>query len=167
MELSTMTKLTAQDVMTRAVITVSPDNPVEAAAERMVRHRITGLPVLDEGGAVVGMVSDFDVIGKQGRLVRDIMTTQVISVSPDTDLDEIGNILTGKHIRRLPVVQAGTLVGVVSRGDVIKRIAQRWTCAVCGAVERGPLAPASCPSCAADGSQFTLVDEPPMMYRDM
>lgn len=162
-----MTNLTAQDVMTRAVITVSPDSHVEEAAERMVRHRITGLPVLDDGGAVVGMISDFDVIGKRGPLVRDIMTTQVISVSPDTDLDEIGNILTGKHIRRLPVVLAGKLVGVVSRGDVIKRIVQRWTCGVCGSVERGPMAPSECPSCAAGGSQFTLVDEPPMMYRDM
>jgi CBS domain-containing protein len=161
-----MPKLTAQDVMTRTVITISPNSPVEDAAEQMVRYRITGLPVLDESGSVVGMSSDFDVIGKHGRVVGDIMTTQVISVSPDTYLDEIGNILTGQHIRRLPVVLAGKLVGVVSRGDVIKRIAQRWTCGVCGALERGPLAPAQCSSCSADGN-FTLVDEPPIMYRDM
>src|SRR6185437_6196388 len=108
-----------------------------------------------------------DVIGKRGRVVGDIMTTQVISVSPDTDLDEIGNILTGQRIRRLPVVSAGKLVGVVSRGDVVKRIAQRWTCGVCGALERGPLAPPQCSSCSAAGDNFMLVDEPPMMYRDM
>jgi CBS domain-containing protein len=162
-----MTKLTAQDVMTQTVITISPNSHVEDAADRMTHHRITGLPVLDEGGSVVGMISDFDVIGKHGRVVSDIMTTQVISVSPDTDLDEIGHILTGQRIRRLPVVLAGKLVGVVSRGDVVKRIAQRWTCGVCGALERGPLAPSRCSSCSADGSNFTLVDEPPMMYRDM
>jgi CBS domain-containing protein len=162
-----MTKLTAQDVMTQAVITVSPNSRVEDAAEQMARHNITGLPVLDESGSVVGIISDFDVIGKHGCVVGDIMTTQVISVSPDTDLDEIGHILTGQHIRRLPVVLAGKLVGVISRGDVIEQIAQRWTCGVCGALERGPLAPAQCPSCAAEGSNFTLVDEPPMMYRDM
>jgi CBS domain-containing protein len=162
-----MTKLTAQDVMTQTVITISPNSHVEDAADRMAHHRITGLPVLDESGSVVGMISDFDVIGKHGRVVGDIMTTQVISVSPDTDLDEIGNILTGQRIRRLPVVLAGKLVGVVSRGDVIKRIAQRWTCGVCGALERGPLAPTQCSSCSADGNNFMLVDEPPMMYRDM
>ncbi len=162
-----MIKLTAQDVMTQTVITVSPNSQVEDAAEQMARNSITGLPVLDESGSVVGMISDFDVIGKHGRVVGDIMTTQVISVSPDTDLDEIGHILTGQRVRRLPVVLAGKLVGVVSRGDVIKRIAQRWTCGVCGALERGPLAPAQCPSCSAEGDRFTLVDDPPMMYRDM
>src|SRR5579872_875696 len=121
-------KLTAQDVMTFPVITVTPETRVEDAAVLLARHRITGLPVLDPGGAVVGMISDFDLIGKQGRLVRDIMSTEVISVSPNTDLDEIGHILTGRHIRRLPVVHAGTLVGVVSRGDLVRRIAQRWIC---------------------------------------
>jgi CBS domain-containing protein len=160
-------KLTAHDVMTRKVITVSPETRVEDAAALMAEHRITGLPVLDDHGSVIGMISDFDVIGKPGRIVRDIMTTQVISVSPDTDLDEIGHILTGKHIRRLPVVQASTLVGIVSRGDLIKRIAQRWTCSVCGSLERGPTAPARCPNCGAGSEAFTLVDEPPMMYRDM
>jgi CBS-domain-containing membrane protein len=153
--------------MTRHVITVSPDTRVEDAATQLARHRITGLPVLDGAGSVIGMISDFDVIGKQGRLVSDIMTTQVISVSPDTDVDEIGHILTGRHIRRLPVVQAGKLVGVVSRGDLIKRIAQRWTCIVCGALEYGPTAPDNCAGCGADSDKFSLVDEPPMMYRDM
>ncbi|MDB5059437.1 MAG: domain containing rane protein [Chloroflexi bacterium] len=160
-------KLTAQDVMTRHVITVSPDTKVEDAATQLARHRITGLPVLDAAGSVIGMISDFDVIGKQGRLVSDIMTTQVISVSPDTDLDEIGHILTGKHIRRIPVVHAGKLVGVVSRGDLIQRIAQRWTCTVCGALDHGSIAPDHCAGCGADSSKFSLVDEPPMMYRDM
>jgi CBS domain-containing protein len=160
-------KLTAQDVMTRHVITVSADTQVEDAAAQLARHRITGLPVLDTSGSVIGMISDFDVIGKRGRLVNDIMTTQVISVSPDTDLEEIGHILTGKHIRRLPVVHAGKLVGVVSRGDLIKRIAQRWTCTVCGAQTNGPTAPTQCGGCGADSAGFSLVDEPPMMYRDM
>ena len=63
-------KLTAQDVMTRHVITVSADTQVEDAAAQLARHRITGLPVLDTSGSVIGMISDFDVIGKQGRLVK-------------------------------------------------------------------------------------------------
>ena len=160
-------KLTAEDVMSREVIVVRPETPVEEAARQMTRHRITGMPVLDDGGSVVGMVSDFDVIGKKGRTVQEIMTTQVISVSPNTDMDEIGRILTSQHIRRLPVVHAGTLVGIVTRGDVIKRIIQRWICGVCGASEHGKEPPDHCSSCGADASAFTLVDEPPMMYRDM
>lgn len=160
-------KLTAQDVMTRMVITVSPETRVEDAAAKLAQHRITGLPVLNESGSVVGMISDFDLIGKRGRVVSDIMTTQVISISPDTDLGEVGHILTDRHIRRLPVVQAGHLVGIVSRGDLIKRIAQRWVCSVCGTIERGPAPPEHCPSCGAEAGAFRLEDEPPMMYRDM
>ena len=160
-------KLTAQDVMTHEVQTVSPETLVEDAAALMARRRITGLPVVDAAGSVVGMVSDFDVIGKRGRVVSDIMTTEVISVSPDTDMEQIGHILTGRHVRRLPVVEAGRLVGIVSRGDLIRRIAQRWVCSVCGAVERGADRPDRCTSCGAEGSRITLEDVPPMMYRDM
>jgi CBS domain-containing protein len=160
---------TAQDVMTRTVITASPEMPIEEAAALLARHRITGLPVLDEHGSVIGMISDFDLIGRheRGRAVGDIMTRQVISVSPDTDLAEIGHILTAKHIRRLPVVQGNMLVGVVSRGDLIRRIAQRWICNACGSEEFGPSQPERCPSCGADSSSFYQVDAPPMMYRDM
>jgi CBS domain-containing protein len=162
-------KQTAQDVMTRTVITASPGMSVEEAASLLARHRITGLPVLDEQGSVIGMISDFDLIGKhgQGRVVADIMTRQVISVSPDTDLSEIGHILTAKHIRRLPVVQGNLLVGLVSRGDLIRRIAQRWICNACGAEEFGPDQPERCASCGADRDSLYQVDAPPMMYRDM
>jgi CBS-domain-containing membrane protein len=158
-------KLTAKDIMTADVVTVSPETRVEQAAAELVRHRITGLPVLDASGNVVGMIGDIDVIGKSGRNVDDIMSTQVITISPDTELDEISYIL--KHLHRLPVVQAGKLVGVVSRSDLLKRIAQRWTCAVCGAQDYGAAAPDHCPECGAPAQQFNLVEEPPMMYRDM
>jgi CBS domain-containing protein len=162
-----MITLTAQDVMTRTVITVSPETRVEDAAGLMAKHRITGLPVLDETGAVVGMISDFDVIGKRGRVVGDIMTTQLVSVSPDTDLDEIGHILSSRHIRRLPVVQAARLVGIITRGDLIKRIAQRWMCNACGFSMHGPRPPAHCENCGADARSLSLEEEPPMMYKDM
>jgi CBS domain-containing protein len=159
-------KLTAHDVMSTEVITVSAETRVEEAAAYLAGYRITGLPVVDEHGAVVGLVNDFDLIGKHGPKVGDIMTTQVISVSPDTDLEELGHILTSRHIRRLPVVHAGHLVGIVTRGDLIRRIAQRWVCGMCGAFERGPRPPDHCTSCEAPADKFTLEDEPPMMYRD-
>jgi len=158
-------KLTAQDVMTTDVITVSPDTRVDEAAAELVQHCISGLPVLDASGNVVGIISDIDVIGKEGRSAGEIMTRQVVTVSPDTGLDEVGYLL--KRFRLLPVVQAGRLAGLVSRTDLLKRIAQRWTCVVCGAQQYGAVAPERCTECGAAGKNFSLEDEPPMMYRDM
>jgi CBS-domain-containing membrane protein len=151
--------------MSHEVVTVSPDTRVEDAAAELLRHRITCVPVLDASGNIIGMISDFDVIGKQGQNVVDIMTSQVVTVSPTIDLDEVSHIL--KLVPRLPVVEAGKLVGLVSRSDLLKRIAKRWTCTVCGVQEFGAKAPDHCTECGASATKFSLVDEPPMMYRDM
>jgi CBS-domain-containing membrane protein len=93
--------LTVGDVMTHNVITVSPQTPVTEAAERLAANRITGMPVVDEHGNLVGVISEFDIIGKSGRTVGEIMTRGVISVSPQTPLEEAAHILTGARIRRL------------------------------------------------------------------
>lgn len=157
--------LTAQDVMTPDVITVVPETPVEGAAAELVRHHLTCLPVIAADGSIVGTVSDSDMIGKQGRSVGDIMSTPVITVSPDFDLEEVGYIL--RRVHRVLVVRAGKLVGLISRTDLLKRIAQRWTCAVCGAQQYGANPPEHCTECNAQSEKFSLVEEPPMMYRDM
>jgi len=157
--------LIAQDVMTPDVVTVTPETSIEAAAAELVRHHITCLPVLTADGGIVGTISDSDMIGKQGRTVGDIMSTQLITVSPDNDLGEVGYIL--KRVNRVLVVRAGKLVGLVSRSDLLKRIAQRWTCTVCGAQQYGANPPDHCTECNAQGGKFSLVEEPPMMYRDM
>ena len=91
--------LTVGDVMTHNVITVSPQMPVAEAAELLAAHRITGMPVVDERRTLVGVVSDFDIIGKSGRTVGEIMTRGVISVSPQTPLEEAAHILTGARIQ--------------------------------------------------------------------
>jgi len=157
--------LTAQDVMTPEVVTVAPETTVEAAAAELVRHHFTSLPVVIADGSIVGTVSDSDMIDKQGRTVGDIMNIQVITVSPLNDLDEVSYILKRAH--RVLVVQAGKLVGLVTRTDLLKRIAQRWTCVVCGAQQYGANPPDHCSECNAQGEKFRLVEEPPMMYRDM
>jgi CBS domain-containing protein len=156
---------TAQDIMTSEVITVAPEARVEQAAAALLQYRVTCLPVVDAGGNVVGMVNDHDVIGAEGHTAQEIMTTQVITVSPDTSLEEVSHIL--KHLYRVPVVQAGRLVGLVSRTDLLKCIAQRWTCSVCGALVFDHAAPRLCTECGASSDAFGLMDEPPMMYRDM
>src|ERR671931_408250 len=114
--------LTVGDVMTHNVITVSPQTPVTEAAERLAANRITGMPVVDEHGSLVGVVSEFDIIGKSGRTVGEIMTRGVISVSPQTPLEEAAHILTGARIRRLPVLDGAQLVGIISRADIVARI---------------------------------------------
>ena len=152
--------LTVGDVMTHNVITVSPQTPVTEAAERLAANRITGMPVVDEHGSLVGVVSEFDIIGKSGRTVGEIMTRGVISVSPQTPLEEAAHILTGARIRRLPVLDGAQLVGIISRADIVRRIASRWTCSVCGSFERGPQPPARCHTCGATTPEFTLEREP-------
>src|SRR2546430_10011469 len=152
--------LTVGDVMTHNVITVSPQMPVAEAAELLAAHRITGMPVVDERRTLVGVVSDFDIIGKSGRTVGEIMTRGVISVSPQTPLEEAAHILTGARIRRLPVLEGTHLVGIVSRADIIRRMPTRWTCSVCGSFERGPQPPARCHACGATTREFTLEREP-------
>lgn len=151
--------------MTPEVITVAPETSVEAAAAELVRRHLACLPVIAADGNIVGTVSDADMIGKQGRSVGDIMSTQMITVSPDYDLEDVGYIL--KRMHRVLVVRAGKLVGLVTRTDLLKRIAQRWTCTVCGAQQYGANPPDHCTECNAQGEKFSLVDEPPMMYRDM
>jgi len=112
----------ARDLMKSEVITVPPDLSVQAAAELLAFHRISGLPVLD-AGRLVGVVTEADVIGKQGGTVAEIMTRDVLSVAEDTPARDLANLLTRRGIRRAPVLRAGQIVGIVSRGDVVRWVA--------------------------------------------
>lgn len=152
--------LTVGDVMTHHVTTVTPEMDISEAAEKLTANRITGMPVLDQTGHLVGLVSEFDIIAKSGRTVAEIMTRSVISVTPHTALEEATHILTGERIRRLPVMEGGRLVGIISRSDIVRRIATRWTCSVCGSFERGPQPPERCHTCGAAVHDFVLQREP-------
>jgi CBS domain-containing protein len=112
----------ARDLMKTEVVTVPPDLPVQAAAELLAFHRISGLPVLD-AGRLVGVVTEADIIGKQGGTVAEIMTRDVLSVAEDAPARDLANLLTQRGIRRAPVLRAGQLVGIVSRGDVVRWVA--------------------------------------------
>jgi hypothetical protein len=120
-----------RDLMKTEVVTVPPGLPVQAAAELLAFHRISGLPVLDEG-RLVGVVTEADVIGKRGGTVAEIMTGDPVTVTEDTPARDLANLLTRRGIRRVPVVRAGELVGIVSRGDVV-----RWVAAHGGATASG------------------------------
>jgi len=142
----------AQDVMTTKVVTARPDTSVRDLAKLMVENRISGLPVVDEGGRLVGMVTDgdlyrrpeidsekrrghwleiFGIKGTQasdyveahGRVARDVMTTNVIAVAPGATLRQIAELFETKHIRRVPVVVKDAVVGIVSRANLVQVLA--------------------------------------------
>jgi CBS domain-containing protein len=113
----------ARDVMTPNPITVRPDQTVREAADLLAYHHISGLPVLDAAGALVGVVSEADIIAKQGQTVGDIMTRNVITVPADARVEEVAAIMAGERIKRVPVLQEGRLVGIISRADIVRWVA--------------------------------------------
>lgn len=143
------------EIMTTDVVSVRDDSEVEDAARLMSRRRISGLPVVNEQGALVGLVTEFDLISKKGPRVVDVMTRGVISVSPDTDIEQVTDLLASRRIRRVPVLEGSKLVGIVSRSDLVRQIAMRWVCHVCGDVVRNEQQPERCPSCGAGQEAFS------------
>lgn len=143
----------ARDVMTTGVVTVTPAMTVKDVANILLNHHISGVPVVDDGGAILGMVSEGDlmrraeigtergrsswwlwILGEPANLakdytkshathVRDVMTTDVVSVAPDAELAEVAEILESRHIKRVPVVDKKKLVGIVSRANILRALA--------------------------------------------
>ncbi len=139
----------AEDVMTTRVVTITEDQSKQQAARLLAQHRISGLPVVNADQVVVGVVTEYDVIGKEGKTVGEIMTRGVISVTPDTELEEVSHLLVHERIKRLPVLDQGKLVGIVSRADLVKEVALRWVCPVCGEMVHSEEQPERCPRCGA------------------
>lgn len=117
--------LTARDIMAREIVTVGSDMLVEDAAKLLAYHNISGMPVEDPDGKVVGIVSEADVIGHIGAIVSDVMTEGVISVSESATVEEIATLLNQHRIKRVPVMNGSSLRGMVSRSDIVRAIASR------------------------------------------
>ncbi len=147
--------------MTTNVVSVQGESTVEDAARLLASHRISGIPVVNQSGRVIGLVSEYDVIAKQGQTVADIMSQGVISVSPETDVEEVAYLLTNRRIRRVPVLEGDRLIGIVSRSDLVRQIAMRWVCQTCGENVHGAEAPEQCPRCGASKQAFTQEVELP------
>ena len=143
--------MNAADVMTRQVITVGPDTPLIEAAKLMLKHRIGGLPVVGDGKALVGIVTEGDflhraetgterrrprwlefIIGpgqlateytqSSGRKVNEVMTGTVHSVGEDAALEEVVNLMERHRVKRLPVVRGRKLVGIVTRANLVRAV---------------------------------------------
>ena len=115
--------MTAKDIMTRDVVTVSPTLAVKDLAKLLVKNRISGVPVVDKKGKIIGVVSEVDIMTKKGKQVKNIMSRKVIQVREGTAVEEIASIMTHHNIKRVPVMEGGKLLGIVSRADIIRAIA--------------------------------------------
>jgi CBS domain-containing protein len=113
----------ARDIMTRDIITVGPATTVKNLAKILIRNQISGAPVADKKGKILGIVSEADIIAKKGKQVKDIMSRRVIEVTEETPVEEIASLMTTHKVKRLPVMRGEKLVGIVSRADIVGAIA--------------------------------------------
>jgi CBS domain-containing protein len=142
----------AIDVMVRDVVTVQADTDVAEAIKQLGHHDVSALPVVDAQGQLIGIISEADLIHRvelgtekhrpwwleavtgasalaqdfaksHGKKVGEVMTTKVVSVSPEAPLAEIATLFERKRIKRVPVVKEGKLVGMVSRANLIQALA--------------------------------------------
>lgn len=148
--------LTARDIMTTDVVTVTPQTGVRELAELLLERHISGAPVMDEAGKVLGVVTESDLVflnkkvhlptavaildafvflespdktarelkKMAGTKVGDICSQTLISVSPETSLEELATLMAEQKVHTLPVMAGDTLVGVIGKADIIRTIAQ-------------------------------------------
>ena len=119
----------ASEIMTCKVSTIHPEASVQEVAHLLSRERISGAPVVNADGTIIGVVTQADIIGKvdrEGLCVADIMSREIIAVEEDTPVHQIATLLAQRKIKRVPVVRDGRLVGIVSRADIVDAVARGY-----------------------------------------
>jgi CBS domain-containing protein len=117
-----------KEIMSPDVVTVKPDTPLAQVVEVLVDNDITGVPVVDDDGTLLGVITEKDVLGLLAQPetgegpARDYMTTDVVHFDQEEDLIAICESLVNNRFRRVPILSDGKLVGIISRRDVIKYI---------------------------------------------
>jgi CBS domain-containing protein len=143
--------MNAKDFMTTNVITCSQDKTVKEAAEIMLEHSFSTLPIVDETGVLVGIITESDFVSKEAKIphalasikqlfgqdyyfkdiesiyletrdkkISNVMSKKLITVDTDTNLTSIVNLMMSKHLKRLPVLDNGKLVGIITRKDLMR-----------------------------------------------
>jgi CBS domain-containing protein len=146
----------AKDVMTHCVVSVAPDAPILQAIARMISHQVSGMPVIDADGRLIGMVTEGDFLRRaetrteaprrrwlgllheagsradgyvraHGRTVQDVMSPNVITVGDQTPLKEVVDLMEERGVKRIPVVDGDRVVGIVSRADLMFALSEYLT----------------------------------------
>jgi CBS domain-containing protein len=123
----------AADFMTYPVVTVAPGALLMEAIKLLLRHHISGLPVVAADGGLVGIITEHDIMNfalsgnAADTTVEEAMTRQVVVFSPGVDVATLVNALGTGHIRRVPIVDGGKLVGVVSRRDILREMVAMYS----------------------------------------
>jgi CBS domain-containing protein/mannitol/fructose-specific phosphotransferase system IIA component (Ntr-type) len=136
-------RLAVRDVMSHRVRVVPPDTPIRSVMELMLRRRVRAVPIVGSKGEVLGVVTESDLMrallpqiprvatDDEGdttaldRPVREVMSRSVLCVSEDLGVGEVASMMINKDVEQLPVVQAGNITGMVSRGDIIRKLFYR------------------------------------------
>ncbi len=117
-----------KDLMSSSVVCISPDENVSYAAQLLSRHNIGSLPVCSEDGQICGILTDRDIVLRciasdrtpEQTKIGDIMTGDVLSVSPEDEVTRASRMMAKLQVRRLPVTTSGQVVGMLSLGDLAK-----------------------------------------------
>ena len=149
-----MAEIVARDIMTREVVTLSPEQSVTEAADILSANRISGAPVVDADGGLIGIVSESDLIIQDVKLhfphfinlldsyiylgslarfettlkkavaakVKDIMSADVTTATPEAPVEDIATIMVQRDVGLVPIMKDSRLVGVVSKGDIVRSL---------------------------------------------
>lgn len=148
-----------RDYMTPKPVCVSPDTSIKHAIQLMLDHNVSGLPVIGDDDQVIGMLTESDLLSRSvfiaglqspprdpdnaffenyvrthGTTVGDCMTTGIISVSPQQSLADVAALARSHGIKRLPVLQSGKLIGIISRRDILRAVTANRDCVATGDV---------------------------------
>jgi CBS-domain-containing membrane protein len=150
--------LQARDIMTQAVLTVSPETLVSDLVKTLVGKNIGGVPVVDADGRLVGIVTQSDLVERAqelemppainildfhvylqvpshlfrklekmlGATVGDIMSPKPVTVSPDTPVPQLAALMDRQKVHTLPVLEAGKIVGIIGKMDLVRGLAREW-----------------------------------------
>ena len=141
----------ARELMSTPVVTVSPETPLKEVAEKMAAHAVSGVPVVDPLGRLVGIVSESDVLARlahekterglmglldalaqsvgavkklEAQTAGDLMTTRVLSAGPEASFREMLHLMTAYDVNRLPIVESDRVIGIVTRADLLRTLAR-------------------------------------------
>ena len=122
----------AADIMTTNVITAKKDMVLTDVIALLLRWHISAMPVVDDEDRIVGIVSEIDLVNltfdgnAADTIVEEVMVTDIVSFSPDAHLADLVQSFSKRHLRRVPIIDKGKVVGIVSRRDILRELLRRY-----------------------------------------